>query len=306
MSYSERQTSAPGRTTVPLLAHNERMAMKNRCLPSWLLVGAVTAVFGAHVPLANAGMPSAADVKLTTVVDIATVAGEITGLYEPKSQTAILIFSQGLVDGSRIQPRVFMGTTTLLFEQALYGYSVDTKFLLWGVHAPRARPMGVAHIHALDGKYSLICDEDSAIASLPLTSMTAVELAALRNAATFRSSALVHTPVALARDEAGVYYYVDGLRKEFGGEGFRVYVGKRGALKLMPLRDVAVDAAGMVLATKNGDLQLTVDADAPASATWKNRGKVRQLKRLDPFMNSYLIHRELGVYAGFGTACDDQ
>ncbi len=47
--------------------------------------------------------------------------------------------------------------------------------------------------------------------------------------ATFRSSAVVRQMALLARDAAGIYYFVDRIRDK--NSGFRVFVGKRGKLK---------------------------------------------------------------------------
>lgn len=282
------------------------MSNKNVPVLSWMWVAIVAAVFGAYPTPAVAGAPSAADLKLTKVIDIATMPGEVTALYEPKSKTVVLLVAQAPVVGTSVRPRVFAGTSTLLFDQILYSNSKVEGELSVALVAPRAQPRGLADVRLRDQKYSLVCDLDDDTATLPLTLMPEAELQTIRSNATFRTSALVHTPVALARDEAGVYYYVDRLRQDIGGEGFRVYVGKRGALKLLPLRDVAIDRGGTVFATPKGDLAISIDAGERGFATWKNRGKVRQLMRLDTFVNSYLIHRELGVYAGLGTPCDDQ
>jgi len=70
------------------------------------------------------------------------------------------------------------------------------------------------------------------------------------------TSAIVRVPHVFARDDAGVYYYVDRIAKVYGGKGFRVFVGKKGAMKQLALTDVASDSEGDVFSTKTGDLRL--------------------------------------------------
>ena len=202
---------------------------------------------------------------------------------------------------------MFLGTATQLFEQVINGRGIDSSEKWnFSIDAPRSR--GSKNFDALvtfnNATFTLICTKDATIPAL--TPLSEAEAQTVLTKATFRTSGIVHRSVALARDEAGVYYYVDRLRDDLGGQGYRVYVGKRGALKLMPLRDVAIDAAGMVFATKKGEFRLTLDTGSASTATWHNKGKARALRVLNPFDESYLIHRELGVYTAFGAACDDQ
>ena len=110
---------------------------------------------------------------------------------------------------------------------------------------------------------------------------------------------------ALSRDDRGVYYYVDVLRKEYGGKGYRVLIGKKGALKSKPLTDIATDTAGDVFATKTGDLRIVNNVEkGGTSVAWVKGGKREQLLSLDPDMNSLLIFHDLGVYGFIGTICE--
>ena len=52
-----------------------------------------------------------------------------------------------------------------------------------------------------------------------------------------------------------------GSRKVYGGKGYRVFVGKKGAMKQLPLTDVASDSAGDVFSTKTGDLRLVRNSE---------------------------------------------
>jgi|GEM_PF-1263399 len=119
---------------------------------------------------------------------------------------------------------------------------------------------------------------------------------------------------ALARDNLAKYYYVDRLNKKAGGQGYRLFIGPKGALKRVGLRDVAQDSEGSVFATRKGSLVLS-RSTFKQGRYWRTkyeikwvsrRGKVRKLKWIPPNMNQVLIYRDLGVYTGkrFGTPCD--
>jgi hypothetical protein len=85
-----------------------------------------------------------------------------------------------------------------------------------------------------------------------------------------------------------------------------VYVGKKGAMKQMPLTDVASDSAGEVFSTRSGDLRLVRQTDGTKdSMTWVKGGKRLELVGLDTEVNSAVIFRDLGIYAFLGTLCDD-
>lgn len=281
------------------------MAMKIFYRPTWLLAGVLALATVIRFGDAAAGVPNAADVKLTKLIDITTVKGKMTALQEPSTKTIILLFH----DPERYEriSRVFLGSSTQLFEQAITGSGIDGSEK-WHVviAAPRSRAdkNSEAVVTFNNATFTLWCTTDETTPALiPLSE---AEAQAVLKKATFRTSGIVRRSVALARDAAGVYYYVDRLRDDLGGQGYRVYIGKRGALKQMPLRDVAIDSAGMVFATKKGEFRLTLDTGSSSTATWNNKGKALNLKVLSTFAESYLIHRELGIYTAFGAACDDQ
>lgn len=110
----------------------------------------------------------------------------------------------------------------------------------------------------------------------------------------------------LARDDMGVYYYVDRMNADKGGKGFRVFIGPRGKMKPTRLINVAVDSGGAVFATRKGSLGLvTVEGEEPKTRWIKKKEKL-ELTTLPIHLNRYLIYAELGVYDGqqLGTPCD--
>jgi hypothetical protein len=107
----------------------------------------------------------------------------------------------------------------------------------------------------------------------------------------------------------GIYYYVDKLSERHGGKAYRVFVGKRGAMKQVPLVDIAMDSAGQVFSTKTGDLRL-VDSfqtqdGAKKQSTWVKGSKKTELFILDLDVNSVVIFKELGIYKLVGGICDN-
>jgi hypothetical protein len=119
------------------------------------------------------------------------------------------------------------------------------------------------------------------------------------------TTALIRRPYMLARDDSGVYYYVDVIRDQYGGNGYRVFVGKKGAMKQKPLTDIAKDTAGDVFATKTGDLRIVRDVtENKTEIAWVKGGKRSPLVVLDTDANEPLIFKQLGVYAFTGNICD--
>ncbi len=111
---------------------------------------------------------------------------------------------------------------------------------------------------------------------------------------------------ALARDDRGIYYYVDKMRADQGGHGFRVFRGPRGSLKLTPLVDIVDDSDGMIFATTKGKLRLILDKKKRSKALWIEGKKERSLVYLSLSENKEFIFGDLGVYANtpYGSVCD--
>jgi hypothetical protein len=109
---------------------------------------------------------------------------------------------------------------------------------------------------------------------------------------------------ALARDDAGNYYFVDRMRDEFGGKGHRIFAGPKGGLKEMPMVNVVSDSVGEIYATKRGELRFVTSS---AEALWIKGAAKSKLTLIPVSENVDLIYGDLGVYDGsLGTPCDDQ
>lgn len=175
----------------------------------------------------------------------------------------------------------------------------------FGTWAPRVADG--AHLgtleHKKDGTYQKSCrGEDDAV----LTELSGDKARAILDKTAFLTSAIVRVPHLLARDDSGVYYYVDRIAKLYGGKGYRVFVGRKGAMKQMPLTDVASDSAGDVFSTKSGDLRLVRSSEnSKETVTWVRGEKRTELVSLDAELNSALIFKDLGLYTFLGTFCDN-
>lgn len=123
----------------------------------------------------------------------------------------------------------------------------------------------------------------------------------------FRDYRFQWEPSALARDDDGVYYYVDRpVRRE--DRSFRLFVGKKNNLKLQKLVDVISDEGGDLFFTKKGKLMVKHFED---SAVWVDARSKKATKLVYLSVarghHSATVYVDLGVYAGepFGGACDD-
>jgi hypothetical protein len=200
---------------------------------------------------------------------------------------------------------MFYGTGKTLYEQIVLGHSANED--AWDLHvlAPRMeKGRNASIVYKQDKTYSLFC----AMAETGLTRITGDKAKAILDKSTFMSPALVHRAHLLARDDHGVYYYIDAIRDMYGGKGFRVFVGRKGAMKQLPLVDIASDSMGQVFATKTGEIRLVTrtsdDADASDKAFWARGDKKDELVVLDTLLNSPVIYNELGIYSFTGTVCD--
>lgn len=111
----------------------------------------------------------------------------------------------------------------------------------------------------------------------------------------------------LARDDFGVYYFVDKVRTRKGetasAESYRVHIGWKGEMLQTPLRLVAQDSVGDVFGMINGDRRLVINHGV---GKYLEGDEMRELHKLDIRYDSPLMYLEGGVYAGLphGTLCD--
>jgi hypothetical protein len=264
------------------------LAARLRPWPLWGIIGVLVATVSA----------AAAD-PAPKPVDIKALKAKAIVLQDAQGGTYVVFRDD--------EAKVFYGSSAkTVYEQHIIGSSSNGDSWEYNTWAPRV-PEG-PHLGDLgrkkDGTYEKSCrGKDDAV----LTELSGDKAKAILDKTAFVTSAIIHVPHLLARDDSGVYYYVDRFAKFYGGKGYRVFVGKKGAMKQMPLTDVATDSAGDVFSTKSGDLRLVRNSDNnnKETTTWVKGEKRTELVFLDTDVNSAVIFKDLGIYTFLGTFCDN-
>lgn len=259
-------------------------------------MGARAWIIGAAAITAMAGAGAAGADPQPKRVDLAALRDQAVVLVDGDGGSYIVI------RGGK-ETRVFYGAGPgkPLHEQVITSRSQNGDAWSIGVWAPRVAETRPGTIErAADGSYQKTCDGKD---DHQLTQVTGDKARVVLEKSSILTSALIRRPHVLARDDGGTYYYVDALTRQYGGKGYRVFVGKKGSMKELPLTDVASDTAGDVFATKTGDLRLVTSPTK--TATWVRGGKRTELIALDLDVNSPLIFRDLGLYKFLGTICDN-
>jgi len=193
---------------------------------------------------------------------------------------------------------VFYGDGKTMWQQRRIGGGRSGKesfdFRLW---EPRG---GAADVAYRAKEYSMTCESRKTV----LTKLPAEEATKIIESASFRPPKWQKRAFALARDNKGIYYYVDNDREPEDSRNFRVFKGPKGGLKAQRMLNIVMDANGTIFETKEGRLRLILDKGEQAWISGKSQVK---LTPLDIGDNRKLIYQELGVYAGelYGTPCDD-
>jgi hypothetical protein len=194
----------------------------------------------------------------------------------------------------------YYGDGKKMYAQTVRSGSADRKRQKFSrsFWAPRSKRRW-GYIYKEGDKWWITCDKRRTDLKLAGPRLIAKALSAK-----FYKSLWKRTPFALARDEMGIYYYIDRLQDEYGGKGYRLFVGPRGRMKKTRLVNIVRDSEGSIFATKKGALRLVLNK---RDAAWIHRGKRTKLTYVPPRRNAYMIYVELGVYTGkrMGVPCDD-
>ena len=264
------------------------------------------ACLGLSVLVGLAGGASASPKSQVTskAIDIAPVIDKLDVFRDDMGNYIVAARASAFASSDDAEKYVFWGSRDKLYQQRVFGSSSDGANYEWVVWAPRAKGVNGAMIDMQAGKATLTCQQRK---SAPLVQLKADEAKAMLRHAKFYPPLWQHAAHLLARDDDGVYYYVDQLREDLGGKGYRVFVGPKGAMKQVPMTNIVTDSAGEIFATKAGSLKIIAGNDG--SAFWVKKGEKEQTKspltQLPPSDNIYLIYRELGIYGSLGAPCDD-
>jgi hypothetical protein len=165
---------------------------------------------------------------------------------------------------------------------------------------PRVDALWKGGVGLHQGKYKVQCGERAT----ELQPLAADEQAKLLASAAFHGPLWKYQAYALARDDKGIYYYVDRPREPENNKAFRLFFGPRGSLAPLKMTNIVSDSQGDIFTTKKGELRLVLDKKHPV---WFAGKKETELVRLPIEDNRIMIYTDLGVYAGqrLGTPCDD-
>jgi hypothetical protein len=206
-----------------------------------------------------------------------------------------------------IDEPMLAGDASALQLQRVFGGRSDAlgfELVFW---EPRARVPADASFDVREGKGRLFC-KDRIIAFEPVPE--AESRAILKEAKLLRPRWRRYAH-ALARDDDGNYFYVDGARNAFGDPAddpaYRLYSGVKGRLQARELVDAFRDSAGEIFVTPTGKLRLAKSTDGKPTVEWLHGQGRSHLTWLDPQANGALIYGGLGVYQSerLGTPCDD-
>jgi len=172
---------------------------------------------------------------------------------------------------------------------------------------PRVTRGAESQFEVREGKATLTCGPQE----LVLTRVPPRELARRLRGLTFLAPRWRRIPHALARDDEGGYFFVDGARGADGAAvtgrpDYRLHAGRKGQLARLDLLDAIADGGGLLLVTSGGRLEVKPDGKGGTAAAWITASGRKALTWLEPSDHGALIYGDLGVYAGegLGTPCD--
>lgn len=235
--------------------------------------------------------------KNTERVDISAIKAEMKVLSDGRGHFVVVKNAIGSVGDNEL----FYGDGKTFYAQRVFGGGGDgsTGARYMSFWEPRSRPRSAGDLEHKDGVWKVTCDKrETVLAEIPRG-----DAIKLLDKASFNRVKWKRQAYALARDEFGVYYYVDRLRDDHGGKGFELYVGPRGSMSKQKMINIVSDSMGDIFATAKGDLRLILDQK---EANWVKGKKRTPLTYVPPQDNAYMIYVELGVYLDrLGTPCDD-
>ncbi|HEY4182589.1 MAG TPA: hypothetical protein VGM90_37410 [Kofleriaceae bacterium] len=269
--------------------------------------------------LAVVSVPAMADTSkdpVPTKVELNPGKNDVVVLKDAEGGIYVVV---GATQGDSGSRQVFYGKGKQLYRQRTLHASQDGTTGYWsiGVWTPRLSNFHDGEIdHKQDGTFERNCGgEDDAA----LTEVTGEKAQQILSKSQFLSPLFVRRVRLIGRDDTGVYYLVDELNGENKGRGFRLFVGRKGALKQQPLSDIATDDAGESYTTKTGTFTVTfkhttstnVETDGEvattATGTWVKGERRSPISMLDTRnqKNDVLVYKELGLYDSLGTICDN-
>jgi hypothetical protein len=239
--------------------------------------------------------------KLHAPIDIRAVMDQLD-VFKDDAGSVLVVPKVGAIKED-LEKWVFYGDAKTLYQQRIVGSGIDGDKYDWMVWSPRVQNIQQAFVTSDPNGVEIRCTAGKS-GHRVLTPLPPDQARKVLAKATFLPPLWERQAHFLARDDDGVYFYVDKLQEEYGGKGYRVFVGKKGALKEAAMTNIVSDSAGEIYSTKTGELKIVAGSDG--KAYWKKGGKKTELIVLEVPKNRYVIYRELGIYGTLGVVCDEQ
>jgi hypothetical protein len=231
--------------------------------------------------------------------DISSVRGELSVYSDGKGHFLALVEPDPEVEVPA-ELRLFYGDgKTFHAAQVGNAHADGMKFEI-GFQDPRIPSSPAGTVKRELGKVTLTCYGTD----VELTRLPAPEAQAMVGDGTFHGNATRFSPLALAR-QGDRYLYVDSARGE--DPTYRVFAGKPGAMKPIPVQSASYDQRANVFTfvTRDGTLKAERDRDAREVAfglAWEGKEAWETMGRAESWR---LIFEELGVYpTRTPTPCD--
>jgi hypothetical protein len=232
--------------------------------------------------------------------DISAYKKDLVVLTDEDGEVYVMEGKWGAQNGDHV---VFFGDGKVMYRQRIFGGGSDGStgridLTFW---SPRADSGEIGRKPT--GEFYLTCGRGQESETIPLKKMSDADAKKILDTASFRKPFWKRQAQALARDDAGNYYYVDRMRDDYGGKGHRIFAGMKGGLKELPMTNVVSDSVGEIYATRKGELRFVTE---PNKAWWIKGSTKTELTIIPIEDNIALIYGDLGVYDGsLGTPCDD-
>jgi hypothetical protein len=232
--------------------------------------------------------------------DISSYKKDLVVLTDDDGDVYVMEGKWGAQNGEHV---AFFGDGKTMYRQRIRGGGADgsTGRLDLTFWSPRSDTGSIGRDDK--GAYYLQCGRSADAETFPLKKMSDADSKKVLDTAKFLKPFWKRQAQALARDDAGNYYYVDRMQDDHGGKGHRIFAGPKGGLKELPMTNVVSDSVGEIYATRKGELRFVT---SPNKAWWI-KGSVKNELTIIPIEdNIALIYGDLGVYDGsLGTPCDD-
>ncbi len=198
-------------------------------------------------------------------------------------------------------PMFFYGDGSSFYAQRAYGGGRSSEEgwsrSFW---EPRVHSGAESMFQLRDKKYTLMCSTRTTVFSALSDADNEKMLASAR----FMRPRWKRQSYWLGRDAQERYYFLDRMREPEGNNEFRLFVGKKGELKLQKLTKIESGTRGDAFSVAGGQLRVVTSSATASFSQGKQKIAVTAVPIED---NHILVYSDLGVYAGekLGTPCDD-